>query len=515
MEAYSICEVWDEFSVAKREMDRLIGVLRSDDMAHAQHGDVERLIKIEGFEILRRLFQGHLDHRAEHEDVAEGVGGSEGVFRTHVKHGCTRPLESLFGEVIVTRIGYGLPGYSSLFPLDRELNLPQAKYSHGLQEVLGEEASKSAFDDAVSMVDKQTGGHVPKRQAQETIPRLSIDFDAFYANKLFDPSKESEDLLVLSVDGKGVVMREDSLREATRQSAIKAREESKNHKQPRLKPGEKPNRKRMATVTAVYSVAPYIRQPQDVLCDMRKEEQEESREKPPSQRPRPSNKKVSARLVNDIKHEIFRMFDWAQLQDPLHQRRWVVVVDGDEKQLRYIKQAAKKFDVDVTIVVDIVHVSEYLWKASHCFHKVGSDESRDWVADKMLEILRGNAGQVAGGIKRSATKLNMSEKKRENVDKCAKYLASKKQYMHYDQYLAQGFPIGSGVIEGACRYLVKDRMDITGARWGLESAEAVLKLRALKTNGDMDEYWKFHKQEDFKRLHHSKFSTHPILEVVK
>jgi hypothetical protein len=514
MEAYDIRESLDEFSAAREQFEAIIGALESDEMMGAEHGEVEKFVFEDGFELLRRLFQGHLDRRSAMEPLRESVKGCDRVERTHRREGCTRSLESIFGEVTVIRVGYSYPGYESLFPLDAELNLPPGKYSHGLQSLLGDEASKGAFDEAVATVRKLTGGQVPKRQVLELMPGMAVDFDAFYVKRQLDGPEETDDLLVMSTDGKGVVMREGSLREHTQRAAEKEREKSGEKKSGRLKPGQKPNRKRMATVTAVYSVAPYVRTPEEVMDVLETAEGEE----PPDyeqKRPRPENKRVAASLEKDPKQVIDEMFAEAERRDPEHLRTWSVVVDGAEHQLRLIKQALRFCEVDVTIVVDIVHVSEYLWKAAHGFYPVGSKEAEEWVAEKMIEVLRGNAGQVAGGMRRSATKRGLGAQKRKNIDECADYLLKYKDYLHYDEYLAAGLPIGSGVIEGACRYLVKDRMEITGARWGLENAEAVLKLRALRTSGDFDEYWNFHRSEEQKRHHRSRYAFTHHLEVVK
>ena len=122
-----------------------------------------------------------------------------------------------------------------------------------------------------------------------------------------------------------------------------------------------------------------------------------------------------------------------------------------------------------------------------------------------MRVLQGAASSVAAGIRRSATLKNLTPKERANVDTCANYLLKYRDYLHYDEYLAKGFPIASGVIEGACRHLICDRMDITGARWRLDRAEAVLQIRALRSSGHFNEYWTFHKLQEFKRNHASKF----------
>lgn len=139
---------------------------------------------------------------------------------------------------------------------------------------------------------------------------------------------------------------------------------------------------------------------------------------------------------------------------------------------------------------------EYLWKAAYCFFDESSQEAEDWVKERALKILDGEASQVAAGIRRSCTKRNLNSKERENADKCSDYLLNKKRYLRNDKYLAAGYPIATGVIEGACRYLIKDRMDITGDRWGLQGAEAVLKLRAIISCDDFEEYFQFHKRKE-------------------
>ena len=159
----------------------------------------------------------------------------------------------------------------------------------------------------------------------------------------------------------------------------------------------------------------------------------------------------------------------------------------------------KKHKITATIVMDFIHVLEYLWKAAYCFCEKSSQKSEDWVLKRALKVLDGEASQVAAGIRRSSTKRNLCSKERENADKCSDYLLMKKDYLRYDKCLVEGYPIATGVIEGACRYLIKDRMDITGARWGLKGAEAVLKLRAIVSSNDFVEYFNFHKTQENSR----------------
>lgn len=157
----------------------------------------------------------------------------------------------------------------------------------------------------------------------------------------------------------------------------------------------------------------------------------------------------------------------------------------------------------MTIVADIIHVCEYLWSASMNFHAEADPAREGWVEERLLRVLHGTASQAAAGMRRSATRRGPAE--RAAVDECADYLLAKAPYLDYASHLARGLPIATGVIEGACRHLIKDRMDLTGARWGLASAEAVLRLRALRSSGDFDAYWDFHLQREHERNHASRY----------
>ena len=159
----------------------------------------------------------------------------------------------------------------------------------------------------------------------------------------------------------------------------------------------------------------------------------------------------------------------------------------------------------MTIVVDFIHVLEYLWKAAWCFYPEGAPQAEQWVRAHARAVLAGRAGIVAAAIRRKATYHRLDPGARRHADSAAGYLLAKKPYLDSPTALARGWPVATGVIEGACRYLVKDRMDLTGARWGLPGAEAILKLRALIANGDFDSYWQFHLAQEQHRVHNSRY----------
>jgi len=478
----------EHYADALGQFEHLLGRLTHAETQRMTHGELEALVQTEGSELLRRLIQGHLDQRSAEESIRERVVGEDGIPRTHRRDGCRRQLETRFGEVIVTRRGYGGRGLDSVFPLDAELNLPPDKYSHGLQEVLVEEIVRGSFDEAVDHLVRAEGGRMAKRQAEEAAVQLSEDFDAFYDQPFAPPQGAGDEgkLLVISADGKGIVMHPNGLREATR----RALERQEHKQQTRLSPGEKKDRKRMATVVSVYEIAPYPRTPEQIL---------DPEQKPDGRRPRPSNKRTWARVEADQGTVIEQGFAEAVRRDPHQRMRWVVLTDGQQDLLRQVYAAAKRYKVDIVVVQDFVHVLEYLWKGAYALYPEAAEEREGWVMDRARAVLQGRAQDVAVGLRRAATRKQLSQGEREPVDKAADYIDNNRERLQYDHALEQGLPIATGVIEGACRHLVKDRMDITGARWGLERAEAILKLRSLKVSGDLAAYLKFHFDQEHKR----------------
>jgi hypothetical protein len=483
------------YTHARAQFEHLLGRLMHEETQGMMHREVETLVKAEGGELLRRVIQGYFDQRSAEEPIRERVVGEDGVARTHRREGCKRALETRFGEVNVARRGYGARGLESVFPLDAELNLPPDKPSHGLREVLIEEVVRGSFDESVAHLDRSGGGRMAKRQAEELTVGLSQDFDAFYAQPLA-PSQEAGDeykLLVISADGKGIVMHPSGLREATR----RALEQERHKQQTRLSPGEKKDRKRMATVVSVYEVDPYPRTAEQIL---------DPEQKPYGKRPQPTNKRTWARVVDDQGAVIEQGFAEAVRRDPDQRMRWVVLIDGNEDLLRQVYAAARRYKVETIVVQDFVHVLEYLWKAGHALYPEAGEEREGWVLDRAQAVLEGRAQDVAVGLRRAATRKQLSQSQREPVDKAANYIDNNQLRLRYDLALAQGLPIATGVIEGACRHLVKDRMDITGARWGLDQAEAILKLRSLKISGDLAAYLAFH----FEQEHQHNYPGPPI-----
>jgi len=487
----TVSSLEDAYCKARQNFEEVVEYLDSEETVGMTHSEVERQLEKKGRELMRLLLQEHLDSRGPGICDGAPVQGADGIIRSHLR-AHKRELETVFGTVLVERTGYGQQGVESLHPFDAELNLPNERYSLELRRRVAEEASKSSYDETSKSIGRNTGGHVPKRQIEQLAVRAARDFDAFYQTRqaLAGQNQGTGSILALSVDGKGVTMRIEDLREQTRKAA-----EVRTHKMgTRLSKGEKKNAKRMATVAAVYTIMPLVRTPEQLVLNSTT-----ARGDPP--RPRPENKRVWASIEKSPEEVINESLNEAGYRDPTGDKTWVALVDGNKSQIQILKRLAAKSRLDLTIIVDVIHVIEYLWDAARAFHPDPGQEQENWVQHRLLEILRGKAGLMAGGMRRSATLRGLSSKQREPVDDCARYLSNHAPYLRYDCYLSKGLPIATGVIEGACRHLVKDRMDVTGARWSLRGAEAVLRLRALRSSHDFDEYWTFHESHAYERNH--------------
>jgi hypothetical protein len=206
----------------------------------------------------------------------------------------------------------------------------------------------------------------------------------------------------------------------------------------------------MATVASVYSIERQVRTAETIM---------KLQERPKQAAPKPKNKRVWASLAREPRIVVDEMFQEALQRDPGRKRQWATLIDGSLTQLQNVQDCIERYNLAGTILVlDFIHVLEYVWKAAYCFHAQGTKAAEDWVSKRALLILQGKSSSVASVMRRSATNHGLSTKAREPIDQCADYLHRFKDMLRYDKFLALGLPIATGVIEGACRYLVADRI---------------------------------------------------------
>jgi hypothetical protein len=337
-----------------------------------------------------------------------------------------------------------------------------------------------------------------KRQIEELVKAAAADIGGFYAQRVPVPCT-SEVLLVLSADGKGIVMRPEGLRPATRRAA-EGKKRGRGVFRTRLASGEKPCRKRMAALACVYDAAPAPRRPHDVIAGPGGR----SGQRQVRRGPHAAARWLTGSVASEAKEVIRAAFDQAEARDPAHLRTWVVLVDGDRHQIELVQAEAARRNAEIHLVIDLVHVLEYIWTAAWCFHTPGDPAAEDWVAVQALAVLAGRARQVTESLTAQASQHGLAESQRAGVEACVRYLTNNNEYLRYDQALASGWPIATGVVEGACRHLIGDRLGITGSRWGVEGAEAVLRLRAVIDNGDFEAYWAFHVRREDERVHQAR-----------
>jgi hypothetical protein len=432
--------------------------------------EVERIEEEQIREVARLLLQEHINARG-HGGVGHSVKRAEGQMLTEHRLR-ERSYVSIFGKVKIQRLAYGAQGACSIIPLDEQMNLPERSYSYEVQKRVTRQGALGPFEAARETIEELTGVGISKRMVEALEIDVAQDVEPFYAHKTPSPGTPTSEILVCTADGKGVPIRKEKPKEGRR----------------RRKKGEKPEVKKMATVAAVYTVAPYKRTPEEVVGEVRREPSTE----PAPPRPRPEHKRVWASLKKD-KDEMFdEMAAEMEKRDPRRQKLWVFLCDGEVALQQRAMAVLGPLCSTLYVILDLFHVLEYLWKAAYAFHPEGSQEAEPWVTEHLLCLLQGRVSRVAAGLRQSATKLKLRGPKRKAVDTAAHYFLKNKAFMRYDEYLALGLPIGSGAAEGACRNLIKDRMERTGMRWTVDGAEAVIQLRATELSGNWDEYWRYH-----------------------
>lgn len=432
-----------------------------------------------GREVQRLLLQAHLDQRG-HGDAGPvlAISGPDGVTRryTHRRLG-VRTVTTIFGPVRIERLGYSLPGAPGIYPLDRVLALPARSFSYELQRRVVKAAVLNPLQESVNMIAELTGVPVPKRSVEQIVHDAAEDFDAFYRQR--PPASHTGPILVAAIDCKGIPM---------------VKPENHAPPAPRLTKGQKTNRKRMATVAAVFTRQPWIRTPEQVIESLfRSRGKEESALLPIP--PRPENKRVWASLTKGKAAVLDEVVAEMQRRDPEGGKTRLALTDGERALQTLVDRK-----LGVTLILDFIHALEKLWKAAFVFHREGSLEAELWVLDRALRVLSGGVSQVVKGLRQSVTKRQLSGAKRAALLAVASYLHRNRSRMQYDQYLANGWPIATGAVEGACKNLIKDRMERSGMRWTEAMAEAVVKLRAIYLSGDFDSYWLFHIQQEQNRL---------------
>ena len=472
-----------DFGKAREKFDDILGFIEGSFEGGCELADVSRGLLRLLMELGRDLIQAYIDAYGSGDPGKTLERGDRVLKRLDEPY--IRRLVTVFGEVFISRYVYGTRRSQrhEAVPLDAALNLPESDFCYHLQELDQAQVVKSSYGESKSSLEMLFGF----KQSVGSLEKMNRDMagsaDSFNASLPAPCADSEESIISMACDNKGVRILSGS---------------GDSGRRSRLGKGEKPGKKRMACVGAVYTIAPFVRSAEDVVDEI-------FRDKARKRRPRPLNKRVRSEMSREVdgvflngKDEIFKWLkSEVESRDPHQKKQIVCLMDGE----RALWKRAEEHFPYVIGVLDIYHVLERLWKAAHCFHAEGSEEAEEFVRLRLKRLLEGGAGYVIGGLKQMKTKGNLSSSRVKQLDSVILYLENNREHMRYDCYLDAGYPIGSGVAEGACRHLVKDRMELSGMRWSVEGAQAMLALRAIYLNDEWHDFQRHRIELEKQRLY--------------
>lgn len=397
-----------------------------------------------------------------------------------------RRYVSVFGELMIPRYVYGTRETQKheVVPADALLGLPEGEFSPVLQDWDQAFCVQGSYKSSRQTVQRVLGIGQSVRSLEQMNVSMAEAVEAFRDSVPAPPAAEEGSILVFTADCKGIPMRRDGQEDA----AVRGR---------RAK-GQKANKKRMACVGAVYTIDPFVRTAEDIVNEVLRDARK-------ADRPAPCHKQVRAELTREVdglelngKEQVFEWFaEEMEIRNPDGRKPMVCLMDG-ERSLWWLEG---EWIADAVGILDIFHVLEHLWEAAHCFHPEGSEGAKAFVTDRLLRVLRGEVGYVIGGLKQMGTKQGLRGSRAKQLSAAIGYLERNRRFMRYDEYLACGYPIGSGVAEGACRHLVKDRMELTGMHWRVRGAQAMLDLRSVYLNGEWEAFQEHRMEEERRKLY--------------
>jgi hypothetical protein len=469
-----------------------LAVIQEAVMQAARDGrpahEVERNLFRQMLELGGKLFGGFLQLVGP-GDLGETVTLDDGREVQRLPEPHERRLLTVFGEFSLSRRVYGSREGQKLelIPTDQRLQLPESELSYLLQEwdqLLGIEHAFGGVRETMETI-------LRLRQSVNTLEhtnqRMAESAPAFRAAQPAPDPKAEGELLVVTEDNKGVPM----VRPA---DAVPAGAHRKK--------GEKANKKQMACLGCVYTVDPHERTPEGLVATLFRDEDRPKRPPPEAQQ-----KRYWAELSREIDGAVVRGQDlvFEHLRDEIAQRRrrgqvLVNLCDG-QRSLETDRAEYLPDDVQTVDVLDLMHVAPRLWAVAHLFYAEGSDDAERLVRDRLLRVLHGEVTGVLKGFRRMGTQQELAGAKRKRLRAICDFLERNRYRMRYDEYLRQGYPIASGVIEGACRHVVRDRMERAGMRWKVPGAQAMLHLRVIHTNGDWATFQEYRIAQETQRLY--------------
>jgi hypothetical protein len=455
----------------REDFERLLGFVTGAQAQAATMDQMERSLFRQVLHLGYQLLRLFVMVRAEGESHAPLVKRDKTVMLYHSQK--ARDYFSIFGKLTFERAYFYAWGGSGKSPLDEALSLPERCYSDLLMEsaeLLGVEA---AYGKGLRVVARLLGLNLSELALETGVADHSQDVKAYYYQKAPFPSAEEGPILVAQADGKGVPMVRGELDLKVRRGK-----------------GDKKTQKKEAIATAVYTIEPYFRTPEEVLSALFKKGQ------PAAQRPAPRHKQIFASLKGK-QQALKRLARWVQRREGEHICQRVALTDGAEPLQKQMLACLPGFP----LVLDIIHAVEYLWKAGTALYGETDPYRTQWVEAQTLQLLSSHTQQVIQWLEDKADSLTHNSQAARSLHTVANYFQRNLPFMDYAEYLGRGWPIGTGVIEGTCRHLVKDRMELSGMRWTIAGAGALLSLRAVNENGDWEDFHSFRRTRRHRELY--------------
>ena len=429
--------------------------------------------------------------------AAEGLGDLgetieyEGRTLRRLEQLHTRRYVSVFGEMQIDRFVYGTRETQKheMIPLDARLGLTDSDFSALLQKWDLSLCVQQSYAEARQSIQQILRIGQSVRSLEQMAGSTAAHVQEFRDQQETPAPDQEGALVVLTADCKGIPMR-------AKEGAGDETPQPQRH--PKGEEVQKKGLKQMACVGGVYTIDPFVRTADDIVNEVMNRRRSKDR-------PKPQNKLLRAELTRVIegvevngKDAVFGWFDdQVGLRNPDGYKSVVCVMDGE----RGLWTALARHVEGVAGVLDIFHVLKRLWQVAHCFCAEGSQAATDFVSERLRKLLEGQVGRVIGGLRQMVTKRGLRGKAKDTVLEVIGYFRSNRKFMQYHRYLAAGYPIGSGVAEGACGHLVKDRMEQAGMRWRVDGAQAILSLRAVHLNGEWDSFHRFRLEAERERLY--------------
>ena len=458
------------------------------------------------FELLKmgHMLLSYLFALYQEDDAGETIELSDDrkVVKLPKKH--KRSYLSIFGEFELFRWVYGTREGQKIdyIPLDKQLQLPSSKYSYLLQDWGQSLAVDVPYAEASKIIQRIFSLSFPVSGLERTVLSTSDSTHPYFDQQTTVQPAESAQIVVVSADCKGVVIRKPGTEK------VGSTQEAKPVNIEQTTPKGHFGNKKMAVVGASYCVDPYPRTPEKVLESLFRSKDKCVTESAKQPRPKPVNKHVRACMDRDKKDTLQpareTVFSWIgqeiEQRNPGGKNDVVFIMDGEKKLW---EMGAKIIAPNQCIqILDIIHAASYIWKVTEALSPDSSTKENIPIVKKYMGyLLNGQVKKVIRSVRYLATRRKITGKRLDQIIISSGYLENNAHRMHYNEYLAAGYPIGSGIIEGACRHIIVDRMEESGMRWVMDGAKAMLGLRCIYINGDWGQFMDFNIQQEQQRIH--------------